>query len=259
MAATAHGAIAVGSLVQLCRRSRTALHHTLRPIAKRTAVIPVVHPDGQAVTVGAVRRAGEEVPATISQRSATHPGCSSKVSPGPDWHPGEPWVRVSRDVGHGSGICFGPFRVLALVARSGPPPVHLRCGPFRLVVRDAVNHRPSRHGRDFAARGTGTGGALEKVQAPAEASNINHRRYLLRISPAPLVRGRGIRTTTEYGAGPGGPDSDSGRTASVNRPRRETSDVLVAHLKGDMYVGVYPLLDGDRCWWLAADFDGMTL
>jgi hypothetical protein len=35
-----------------------------------------------------------------------------------------------------------------------------------------------------------------------------------------------------------------------------TSDVLVAHLKGDMHVGVYPLLDGDRCWWLAADFDG---
>jgi superfamily II DNA or RNA helicase len=35
-----------------------------------------------------------------------------------------------------------------------------------------------------------------------------------------------------------------------------TADVLAAHLKGDMHVGVYPLLDGDRCWWLAADFDG---
>jgi hypothetical protein len=35
-----------------------------------------------------------------------------------------------------------------------------------------------------------------------------------------------------------------------------TTDVLVAHLKGDVHVGVYPLLDGDRCWWLAADFDG---
>ena len=23
-----------------------------------------------------------------------------------------------------------------------------------------------------------------------------------------------------------------------------------------MHVGVYPLLDGDRCWWLVADFDG---
>ena len=35
-----------------------------------------------------------------------------------------------------------------------------------------------------------------------------------------------------------------------------TMDVLTAHLKGDVHVGVYPLLDGDRCWWLAADFDG---
>jgi hypothetical protein len=35
-----------------------------------------------------------------------------------------------------------------------------------------------------------------------------------------------------------------------------TSDVLASHLKGDEHVGVYPLLDGDRCWWLAADFDG---
>ena len=35
-----------------------------------------------------------------------------------------------------------------------------------------------------------------------------------------------------------------------------TGDVLAAHLKGDAHVGVYPLLDGDRCWWLAADFDG---
>jgi superfamily II DNA or RNA helicase len=35
-----------------------------------------------------------------------------------------------------------------------------------------------------------------------------------------------------------------------------TVDVLAAHLKGDAHVGLYPLLDGDRCWWLAADFDG---
>ena len=31
-----------------------------------------------------------------------------------------------------------------------------------------------------------------------------------------------------------------------------TKDVLAAHLKGEVHVGVYPLLDGDRCWWLAA-------
>jgi hypothetical protein len=35
-----------------------------------------------------------------------------------------------------------------------------------------------------------------------------------------------------------------------------TPQVLAAHLTGEVHVGLYPLLDGDRCWWLAADFDG---
>ena len=35
-----------------------------------------------------------------------------------------------------------------------------------------------------------------------------------------------------------------------------TPEVLAAHLSGQMHVGLYPLLDGDHCWWLAADFDG---
>ncbi len=35
-----------------------------------------------------------------------------------------------------------------------------------------------------------------------------------------------------------------------------TPQVLEAHLSGDIHVGLYPLLDRDRCWWLAADFDG---
>jgi len=35
-----------------------------------------------------------------------------------------------------------------------------------------------------------------------------------------------------------------------------TAEVLAAHLSGQVHVGLYPLLDGDRCWWLAADFDG---
>lgn len=33
-------------------------------------------------------------------------------------------------------------------------------------------------------------------------------------------------------------------------------DVLRTHLTGDVHVGLYPLLDGDLCSWLAADFDG---
>jgi superfamily II DNA or RNA helicase len=35
-----------------------------------------------------------------------------------------------------------------------------------------------------------------------------------------------------------------------------TSEVLSAHLSGQVHIGLYPLIDGDRCWWLAADFDG---
>jgi hypothetical protein len=35
-----------------------------------------------------------------------------------------------------------------------------------------------------------------------------------------------------------------------------TAKVIASHLKGEVHIGLYPLLDGDRCWWLAADFDG---
>jgi superfamily II DNA or RNA helicase len=35
-----------------------------------------------------------------------------------------------------------------------------------------------------------------------------------------------------------------------------TGEVLIAHLAGEQEIGLYPMLDGDRCWWLAADFDG---
>jgi hypothetical protein len=35
-----------------------------------------------------------------------------------------------------------------------------------------------------------------------------------------------------------------------------TPTVLAAHLKGEVHIGLYPLLDGDKCWWLASDFDG---
>lgn len=51
-----------------------------------------------------------------------------------------------------------------------------------------------------------------------------------------------------------------GWQAGVPHERRDylplTPDVVAAHLRGDVHVGLYPLLDGDRCWWLAADFDG---
>ena len=37
-----------------------------------------------------------------------------------------------------------------------------------------------------------------------------------------------------------------------------TEAILTKHLSGELEIGLYPLLDGDRCHWLAADFDGPT-
>ncbi len=42
----------------------------------------------------------------------------------------------------------------------------------------------------------------------------------------------------------------------TNRPYLPlTDDVVAAHLTGEVHVGLYPVLDGDMCCWLAADFD----
>jgi superfamily II DNA or RNA helicase len=35
-----------------------------------------------------------------------------------------------------------------------------------------------------------------------------------------------------------------------------TPNVITEHLSGDEEIGLYPMLNGDRCHWLAADFDG---
>jgi hypothetical protein len=35
-----------------------------------------------------------------------------------------------------------------------------------------------------------------------------------------------------------------------------TDEVATTHLSGGDHIGFYPLLPGDRCRWLAADFDG---
>ncbi len=37
-----------------------------------------------------------------------------------------------------------------------------------------------------------------------------------------------------------------------------TEEVVTRHLSGDLEIGLYPLLDNDRCHWVAADFDGAT-
>src|SRR3954452_21987671 len=47
---------------------------------------------------------------------------------------------------------------------------------------------------------------------------------------------------------------------AARRPRLPAidPDVVTAHLSGEVHLGLYPLLDGDRSWWLAADFDGQA-
>jgi superfamily II DNA or RNA helicase len=53
------------------------------------------------------------------------------------------------------------------------------------------------------------------------------------------------------------PAVEGGWRKGTNRPYlRLTDQVLEAHLKGDVHLGLYPLLSGDVCYWLAADFDG---
>ncbi len=39
-------------------------------------------------------------------------------------------------------------------------------------------------------------------------------------------------------------------------PSPLTSNILEAHLRGDIFIGLYPLLQDATCWWVAADFDG---
>jgi hypothetical protein len=56
--------------------------------------------------------------------------------------------------------------------------------------------------------------------------------------------------------------ASSARRVTQRHPHKDrdylplSNDVLPAHLPGDVHVGLYPLLEGDLCWWLAADFDG---
>ncbi|HQR80962.1 MAG TPA: DEAD/DEAH box helicase family protein, partial [Actinomycetota bacterium] len=49
-----------------------------------------------------------------------------------------------------------------------------------------------------------------------------------------------------------------GRNSSDRRYLPLTAEVLAAHLTGDIHIGLYPMLPGDRTCWLAADFDGQA-
>ncbi len=48
---------------------------------------------------------------------------------------------------------------------------------------------------------------------------------------------------------------DRGEARSSRRYAPMDDGVVAAHLQGRVVAGVYPLVDGDRCWFLACDFD----
>ena len=53
------------------------------------------------------------------------------------------------------------------------------------------------------------------------------------------------------------PAVEGGWRKGTNRPYLPLTDrVVEAHLTGEVHLGLYPLLAGDVCHWLAADFDG---
>jgi superfamily II DNA or RNA helicase len=53
------------------------------------------------------------------------------------------------------------------------------------------------------------------------------------------------------------PAVEGGWRKGTNRPHLPLTDrVVEAHLTGEVHLGLYPLLTGDVCRWLAADFDG---
>lgn len=68
---------------------------------------------------------------------------------------------------------------------------------------------------------------------------------------------------TRSGRSSGVPAVSGGWRKGLPHAQREylplTDDVVTAHLSGELELGLYPLLDGDRCSWLAADFDGATM
>jgi superfamily II DNA or RNA helicase len=81
-----------------------------------------------------------------------------------------------------------------------------------------------------------------------------------------LFRGRGdvfaVRWENPRSAKSGWSPAVKGGWANSRNPNREylplDDEVVGRHLSGGCHVGLYPLLDDDSCWVLAADFDGTT-
>ena len=124
------------------------------------------------------------------------------------------------------------LRLLELTAREAAPPGPAQAGFFEVPPGPVHANSPPEEKVAFF-------GALFAARTDVYAVRYDNRRTG-RVGWVPAMRG-GFRKGVPHG-------------------ERDylplTAEVLAAHLSGKMHIGLYPLLDGDRCWWLAADFDG---
>ena len=124
------------------------------------------------------------------------------------------------------------LRLLELTPREAAPPGPAQAGFFEAPPGPV-------HANSAAEEKVAFFGALFAARADVYAVRYDNRRTG-KTGWVPAMRG--------------------GFRKGVPRSERDylplTAEVLAAHLSGKMHIGLYPLMDGDRCWWLAADFDG---
>ena len=94
------------------------------------------------------------------------------------------------------------------------------------------------------------------VRSPAEVKVAFYAALFAARTDAYAVRWENARS----GKSGWMPAVRGGWRRGVHASQREylplTGEVLTGHLSGELEVGLYPLMEDDRCWWVAADFDG---
>ena len=111
------------------------------------------------------------------------------------------------------------------------------------------------------ARPPGAAQAGLFLERPGPVTSVSSARDKVRFFHALFAARRDVYATrwenTRSGRSGWMPAVRGGWRKGRSRPYlRMTDEVLAAHLTGDVHIGLYPLLDGDVCHWLAADFDG---
>ncbi|MDN5914817.1 MAG: DEAD/DEAH box helicase family protein, partial [Pseudonocardia sp.] len=99
------------------------------------------------------------------------------------------------------------------------------------------------------------------LERPGPVTHVSSARDKVRFFRTLFVARRDVYATRweNVRSGRSGwmPAVRGGWRKGTSRPYlRVTDEVLAAHLTGDVHIGLYPLLEGDVCHWLAADFDG---